>query len=320
MSNQAGLNLNLSIEGDACPFVSVIIPVLNDAKRLHRCLSALSQQTYSARQYEIIVVDNGSAPEENIADVVAQFEQTIAAFERFPSSFAARNTGIAIANGSVIAFTDADCIPAPDWIEQGVKALLQSENCGLVAGSIDLFFADPQQATPVELYESITAFPQKQLVEQQQFAATANVFTFRQVFDRVGRFDPHLKSSGDIEWGKRVAAFGYRQIYAEAVRVQHPARRSIAQLYQRTVRLAGGLYDLLNHRTQDSLLRRNLLYLKTLIANLVPPVNFALNVFFNSKLEKWIHKLQVSLIMVFVRYVSASELIRLKLGGVSTRE
>lgn len=301
------------------PFVSVIIPVLNDAKRLRLCLQALAQQTYPRSCYEVIVVDNGSDAAENIAGVVAQFEGAIVAEESYPSSFAARNKGITLAKGEVITFTDADCLPAADWLEQGVNKLLSVPNCGMVGGRVDIFYRDPDQATPVELYESITAFPQQNMVERQHYAATANVFTFKRVIEQVGGFEAHLKSSGDIEWGQRIAAAGYPLAYADEARVAHPARYSWGQLFKRTVRLAGGLYDLY-HQECYSLFDRNRIYALKLIENLVPPVNFVINVFINSPLQGMKQKIQVAAVMFFVRYVSAGEMIRLKLGGTSTRD
>jgi glycosyltransferase involved in cell wall biosynthesis len=299
------------------PFVSVIVPVFNDAERLRLCLQALENQTYLKHCYEVIVVDNAS--QEDIKPVVGQFQQAIAAYESQPGSYAARNTGLALAKGEVIAFTDADCIPASDWLEKGVMTLTSVPNCGMVGGRIDIFFRDENQATPIELYESLTAFPQHKLVQQQQFAATANVFTYKQVIERVGQFETTLKSGGDVEWGQRVAAAGYQLVYADEVRVAHPARHSWSQLFKRTVRMTGGLYD--RHcRNGSSLIDRNKKYLLKLIESLVPPVNFVVNVFLNSSLRGIRQKLQVSAVMFFVRYVTAGELIRLKFGGVSVRD
>lgn len=301
------------------PFVSVIIPVFNDANRLRLCLDALARQTYPQSRYEVLVIDNGSDPEQAIEPVVANFDRAIAAHETYPSAYAARNRGVAMAQGEVIAFTDADCIPSDDWLEQGIATLTQTPNCGLVAGRIDVFFRDPNHATPVELYEAVTAFPQKELIERQQFGATANVFTYKAVLDRVGLFEPPLKTNGDLEWGQRVAAAGYTQVYGDRARVSHPARYSFAELHKRSIRLVGGVYDLANYKTR-SFWQRQIQYGKTLIENLVPPVNFTINAFRNPQLQGLSQKLQVSLVMVFVRYVSAGELLRLKFGGVSTRD
>ena len=301
------------------PFVSVIIPVFNDAKRLKICLEALEHQTYPQSLYEVIVVDNSSDAGEDIEGVVAQFEVAIASYESTPGSYAARNKGISLAKGEVIAFTDADCIPAPDWIEKGVKNLLSVPNCGLVAGKIEMFFKNPHQLTTVELYESIMVLTQQQeFLEKHQYGATANVFTFRSVIERVGAFDASLKSSGDMEWGQRVASFGYQQLYADDTCVAHPARYSFRELYQRTLRHAGGHYDLQLKRG-DSFWKRNALFVLSLVRDLTPPLMFAFNVFLDSRLKSFDQKVRVSLVMFFIRYVSAWEKLRLKFGGVSVR-
>lgn len=301
------------------PFVSVIIPVFNDARRLKLCLEALDNQTYPKSLYEVIVVDNGSDPSEAIEEVVAQFERAIASYESTPGSYGARNKGISLAKGEVIAFTDSDCIPAWDWVEKGVKNLLQVPNCGLVAGKIEIFFKNPNKLTTVELYESIMALPQKEFLEKNQYGATANVFTFRSVIERVGNFDASLKSGGDVEWGQRVATFGYQQVYAEDACVAHPARYSFQQLYKKTLRYAGGHYDLQRKRGY-SFWQRNHMFFMSLAQDLTPPLMFAFNVFLDSRLKGFDQKLRVSLVMFFIRYVSAWEKLRLKFGGVSARE
>ncbi|NEP18631.1 MAG: glycosyltransferase [Leptolyngbya sp. SIO4C1] len=301
-----------------CPLVSVIIPVFNDAERLALCLAALAQQTYARSRYEVIVVDNGSEQPEQIQAVAAPYDWVTIAMESTPGSYAARNKGLTLAQGEVIAFTDADCIPAVDWLERGVAHLRQTPNCGLIAGRIEIFFKDPQRPTSVELYESITAFPQERLLSQFHGGATANLFTWRAVIDRVGGFDDQLKSNGDLDWGKRVHAQGYEQRYAEQVLVLHPARASLGELYGRTRRLVGGYYGLRLKQAQ-SLGQRQAVFLQMLLQNLVPPVSFAVNAALDTRLSSVGQKLKVSWVMVLVRYISAWETLRLKLGGVSSR-
>ncbi|MEQ9355987.1 glycosyltransferase [Coleofasciculus chthonoplastes] len=307
------------MESHSHPFVSVIIPVYNDAERLKLCLEALENQTYPKTGYEVIVVDNASDEAADIKGVVAQFGQAIAAYESTPGSYAARNKGISLAKGEVIAFTDADCIPESDWIEKGVEHLLDVPNCGLVAGKIEIFFKDSTRLTTVELYESLMALPQQEFLENHRYGATANVFTWRNVIKDVGAFDASLKSSGDVEWGQRVHSYGYQQVYAEDTCVAHPARYSFQQLYKRTLRHIGGTYDLQMRRYSSSL-KMNQMFMSSLFFNLTPPLQFALTVFRDPIIKNWNHKFKISLVMFFVRYVSAWELMRLKLGGVSERE
>ncbi|WP_144865734.1 glycosyltransferase, partial [Hyella patelloides] len=226
------------------PFISVIIPVFNDREPLKLCLAALAQQSYPSSQHEVIVVDNGSDHLEQIEAIVNSFKEVILAKESTPGSYAARNKGLSLAKGEIIAFTDADCIPAPDWLEAGVQTLTNTPNCGLVAGQIQLFFRNPKQPTMVEIYESVRALPQQEFVAKHHYGATANVFTTQEVIKQVGGFDAQLKSSGDVEWGQRVYKKGYQQVYAESVVVHHPTRASWKEFCNRTRRLAGGHYDL----------------------------------------------------------------------------
>lgn len=223
------------------PFVSVIVPVYNDANRIGKCIEALINQTYPHNRYEILIIDNGST--DDTCSVLKRYPVTLLIEDGNQSSYAARNKGIRNAEGEVIAFTDSDCIPSLDWIEKGVRSLLQTHNCGLVGGRINIFFRNPGKPNAVELYDSVTNFKQKEDVEKRRFGSTANVLTFKKVIDRVGLFNDTLKSGGDNEWGRRVFSFGYNQVYADDVCVAHPARDSFGQLYKRTRRLIGGCYE-----------------------------------------------------------------------------
>jgi glycosyltransferase involved in cell wall biosynthesis len=300
------------------PFVSVIIPVFNDGEHLKLCLAALADQTYNPSRFEVIVIDNGSDDPEPIRVVVEPYGNVTLTVELTPGSYAARNRGLTLAKGEAIAFTDADCIPAPDWIEQGIAHLRQNPNCGQVVGKVNLFFADPQNPTAAELYESLTAFPQERLLREQHGGATANVFTWRRVIDHVGNFNSQMKSNGDLEWGERVYKAGYGQVYAADVQVGHPARRSLEELHKRTVRLAGGVFDRFI-KPDDSFIQRQKMFARLLVDDLTPPVNFFITSFFSPDLKYWSHKLKAALVIIFVRYISAGEKIRLKFGGVSNR-
>jgi glycosyltransferase involved in cell wall biosynthesis len=295
------------------PLVSIIIPVYNDSQRLKTCLEALSRQSYPQDCYEIIVVDNGSETEEaqRITAIVQTCPQARLTVENTPGSYAARNRGIHLAQGEILAFTDADCIPATQWLEAGVQQLQSVPNCGLVAGKIEIFFQNPERLTPVELFEKVTAFEQQKYVEKEQYGATANLFTSKKVMDKVGNFNAEVKSSGDVDWGKRVAAAGYQQVYAEQVCVAHPARFSWQQIHKRTARLVGGKYDLKRHKTS---------LFNDLTRDFVPPVNFAIATFQDNRLKTIAEKTKVILVMVFIRYIGAWEKIRLILGGASVRE
>ncbi|HHP7244603.1 MAG TPA: glycosyltransferase [Elainellaceae cyanobacterium] len=299
------------------PLVTIIIPVFNDSERLKLCLNALEQQTYPKDRYTVVVVDNAS--DEDIEAVVSQFPRAIATHESRPGSYVARNKGIAIARGEVIGFTDADCIPAPDWIEHGVAHLLKTPHCGLVAGRITFFFRDPDRPTPVELYDNLKlGLDQQKFLEDSHYAATANLFTFKHVIDQVGGFNDTLKSSGDRDWGQRIFSAGYQQIYAEDVCITHPARYSWGDLRKKVIRLIGGHQDLKRKRGQSTL-QMAIEVFSSSIKDILPPFRMYYYIWSYDSLKTNKQRLQFTTAMMYVRYVRAWERIRLFMGGDSTR-
>ena len=293
-------------------FVSVIVPVFNDSENLKTCLEALESQTYPKNLYEVIVVDNAS--DEDIESVVSQFEQALTTHESHPGSYAARNKGISLAKGDVIAFTDADCIPAPDWIEKGVANLLRFSNCGLVGGKIQFVFKEPNQPTVVELYDSVSFLQQQKYVEDKKFGATANLFTLKSVFNNVGFFNDTLKSGADREWGQRVSSSGYKQIYADDTCVAHPARHSLDKLYKKIVRVIGGYQDA--KKKQGYPFGE---FIVDVARDLFPPCRIFFRIWSDEKLKGDKQKFQFSCVVVLIKYLHAWERIRLQVGGRSTR-
>ena len=218
--------------------VSVIIPVYNDAEPLRKCMRALDEQTYSTKRYEVIVVDNASDEDINSVVESCSFARTLS--EPQQGSYAARNLGIQEAEGEILAFTDADCIPSSTWIKKGVQRLTEETSCKLVGGRVDFYFQNTNCPTPAELFDSTHFLNQKRYVSEGKFAATANAFTWKRIFEEVGLFDETLHSGGDTEWGHRLHERGYNICYEEGARVKHPARYSYRALRTKKLRILEG--------------------------------------------------------------------------------
>jgi len=223
------------------PFVSVIVPVFNDCKRLKLCLAALFKQTYGRDHFEIIVVDNGK--NEGIEDVVSCFINIILVKEPKPGSYSARNKGILSSKGGIFAFTDSDCIPSKGWIENGVKMFLMTDHCGLVAGDIKYCFRDDKGPKLIELCDTILYPMNQEVLVLLRRADGANIFTSREVIDKIGMFNEALKSGGDDELAFRVYQHGYQHVYASNARVLHFAKDSFRGLLGRAIRFAGAEYS-----------------------------------------------------------------------------
>jgi glycosyltransferase involved in cell wall biosynthesis len=278
--------------------------VWNDGGRLQSCLRALEEQTYPGHLYEVIVVDNDSA--KTITHVVMPYAHARVVQEGRPGSYAARNTGVTHARGEIIAFTDADCIPAPYWLERGVAHLTHLDERAVVAGRIEIFPRSQQQPSAVEQYEMLVALPQGEFVRNYKFGATANLFTFREVFEQAGPFLAEVKSGGDLEWGRRVVKSGYRLEYADNARVFHPARASLSQLYSKIVRITGGLHDLKRLKG-----RTYLEFDRSLLLDLLPPVKAMVRTLREPRLRRKRDRIKVCGVLLFVRDVQAFEKLRL---------
>ena len=94
------------------PRISVVVCSLNGEDRLGRCLEALAAQRCDG--FEVIVVDDGSTDATGSIAVASGARVVHHPTPRGLS--AARNAGIAQARGAIVAFTDDDCEPAPDWL------------------------------------------------------------------------------------------------------------------------------------------------------------------------------------------------------------
>jgi glycosyltransferase involved in cell wall biosynthesis len=295
--------------------VTVVLPGYNDVDRLRTCLQALAEQTYPRELLEILVVDNASS--DPIEEVAGAFEGVRVVRETRCGSYAARNRGVIEARGSVLAFTDSDCIPLADWVENGVAHLLRAPDCGMAAGRVDLFVQDPERPRASELYDRLFYLDQEKAISRGHYGATANLFTFRHVLDDVGLFNPELRSSGDAEWGNRVHARGLAQIYAPDAVVRHPARESVGQLYRKTVRITGGLHDTRSARNPH---RSRWRVFTDEVRMWSPPVRKVAGVL-AGRTAAWIGspgtRVKVAGLVIFLHYCRRLEFLRLALGGRS---
>jgi glycosyltransferase involved in cell wall biosynthesis len=221
------------------PTVSVVIPVLNGAGGLRTTLAALVAQE-GAPDFEVVVVDNGST-DDTAAVAAAHPLVREVVVERTPGPYAARNAGIATARGTVIALTDADCKPVPQWLREGVAAV--DAGADLVGGRV-IQRSTRDDASVWEIYDRGTYLNQRQFVTEQNFAATANLFVRSRVFDEIGRFRPELTASGDLEFGQRATARGHRLVYCDEAAVMHDPRTTLRDTWHLHRKLGCGFAEL----------------------------------------------------------------------------
>jgi glycosyltransferase involved in cell wall biosynthesis len=218
------------------PIVSVIIPVWNGADRIAMTLDAISAQTAASNLFEVIVIDNGST--DATSEVVRRYPFVELLHEPQPGSYRARNLGLARAQGTFVLFTDGDCVPAPDWIEQAIDATSRDPDAGIWAGQIKLFREDDSGAFSAR-YQELTSFNQEHN-GHSGFCVTANWLARRDMMLEAGGFNASLLSGGDVECSRRLVALGQRIAYAPDMKVGHPTRANLWELVRKRRRVVGG--------------------------------------------------------------------------------
>jgi glycosyltransferase involved in cell wall biosynthesis len=230
--------------------ISLIICTRDRCQQLVRCLQSVRGITFE-RPWELIVVDNGSVDE--TAAVVRQFIGSAGVsaayvFEPKLGKSNALNTAIEIARGQILAFTDDDCYPAPDFLSRVCSAFMDP-SVGYITGRIMLH--DPTDY-PVTVNETIMplTFPARSLVTVGSVQG-ANMAFRRGVLSGIGGFDPVFGAGTqfageDLDAAGRASAAGWKGRYCPEVIVRHHHRRKASDI-PRLMKLYGmgaGAYHL----------------------------------------------------------------------------
>lgn len=226
--------------------IAVIIPHLNQPERLVNCLESLHRQSLARGDFEIIIVDNGSA--QPIAHLLKDWPDVQLLYEPSPGAGLARNRGVAAARAPLLAFIDADCRAHPDWLATILATISGPDAPDIIGGDVRIDCLDPTHPTPLEAYEQVFAYRQKLYIEHKGFSGAGNMATRRAIFDKVGPF-AGLAVSEDRDWGRRATAMGLKITYVPPMIVYHPARTSVAEYQQKLARQAAhDWHDVMGHR------------------------------------------------------------------------
>jgi choline dehydrogenase-like flavoprotein len=181
--------------GSGSPLISVIVPAFNADRSISACLAGLSAQTIDPQLYEIIVVDNDS--EDQTVRLVGQHPDVTLLQEKERGAYAARNRGVHASSGEILAFTDADCVPEPEWLVSIIQALRERDTQAVLGHRSA---ASPSSAarlwTDYEVMKEEFLFGSDQ--ENLYYGRTNNMAVTRAVFEECGPFKHRLRGSDSL--------------------------------------------------------------------------------------------------------------------------
>lgn len=197
--------------------VSIVIPTFNGATRIVACLAALLRQI-DLTKTEILVVDDGST--DDTAEVVAGYAGVRLIRQSNAGPAAARNRGALEAAGTIVLFTDDDCVPAPQWLTAltepfedsnvvGVKGVYRTSQTRLMARFVQIEYEDK--------YRRMSD------VSQIDFIDTYSAGFRRDRFLEIGGYDTSfpVACAEDVELSYRMSERGWMMRFAPHAIVYH---------------------------------------------------------------------------------------------------
>ncbi|HEU4657594.1 MAG TPA: glycosyltransferase [Capillimicrobium sp.] len=221
--------------------VTIVVPARDAAGFLPALLDGVARQDLGGLGAELLVVDNGSSDE---TAAVARAAGARVIREPTPGASAARNAGARAARGELVVFLDADCVPRDGWLASLVAVLDGRPDLGGAGGRI-------VAAPPSTLLERYAE--RRGDVTQDAGLAdpagpwvlTANCAYRRDVLERLGGFEPALRSGEDVDLSWRMQhELGLGLAYAPGAVVEHRHRTSLGGLWRQWKRYGWGTVQL----------------------------------------------------------------------------
>ena len=197
--------------------ISIIIPTFNGASRIENCLDALLNQTTES-DAEILVIDDGST--DNTAIVVTRYSNVRLITQQNAGPAAARNRGAEEARGTIILFTDDDCVPTPEWVAAltepfkdrtvvGTKGVYRTRQRSLAARFVQIEYEDK--------YRLMSDLPQIDFID------TYSAGFRRDRFLEMDGYDTSfpVACAEDVELSYRMSARGWTMKFVPTAIVYH---------------------------------------------------------------------------------------------------
>ena len=226
------------------PFVSVVVPVFNEARHIEACLKSVLQQDYPSERYEVIVADGCSTDGTRaIVEAIAQHNAGVRLIDN-PGRLQAAGLNLAIlaSRGSIIARQDGHAEWGRNHLRRSVE-LLQSSGADNVGGLQDATGDGVSGRAIARAMGSPFGVGGAgfRYSDREQEMPTVFLGTFRRsAFEQVGLFDEAYPPHEDYELNHRIRSSGGRIVYAPDIRTRYHVRDGLMPLFRQYFRYGRG--------------------------------------------------------------------------------
>lgn len=178
------------------PLIPVIVPAYNEEKYIRACLDSLTNQDLPKRFFEIIVVDNNST--DKTKEIIKKFPVKYT-FEEKRNVVAAKQRGVKIAKGKIIASADADTFYPKSWLSDIKKTFEDNPEAIAVCGWIYFKNTSTFFNYSVALAQEANAVI-KRLTDRFALVYAANFALKKRALDKIGGYPKHIPELGDQQY------------------------------------------------------------------------------------------------------------------------
>ena len=231
--------------------ISVVVITRDRPHDFERCLNAVLASTLI--DFDLVVVDQSTQPgaAEHVRWCTASDVRASYVRDTGKGAARARNLGTRHTRGEIIAFTDDDCEPAPDWLDTLFRALRDDTGAGIAFGTVTPAPHDPREGFIIGFEPRHRLRLKGRLAKLRDEGISANVAMRRTALEATGGFDEMLGPGSyfpcaeDYDLTYRVLSKGYAVVHVPEARVVHYGLRDWASgslLVRRTYIAIGAAY------------------------------------------------------------------------------
>ncbi len=214
------------------PFMSIIIPTYNREDMIGNCLDSIKNVDYPKEKMEVIVVDDGSV--DNTLKIISKYDiKKIKQNHAGPA--VARNNGIKNSKGSIIVFTDDDCVVPKNWLKDLAK-YFRDKTIVAVGGSIEPI--GESLAVKYEQYRRYLLYGKlgsNVFSKGFSYLPTCNLAVRKTIIKEIGFFDKSFKHAAaeDVDFCYRIYKTGKIMFYDPRIAIKHYHKQAWMKILKR---------------------------------------------------------------------------------------